>query len=53
MKEVGADISASSKFIYAVQEKSINEALAMPGVPSPSRMFTSTTFQFIENNKPH
>jgi len=53
MSEVGADITASSKFVYAVEDKGINKALAMPGVPYPSRLFTSTTFQFIENNKPH
>ena len=53
MREVGADITASTNFIYAVQEKGINKALTLPSVPSPSRVFTSATFQFIENNKPH
>lgn len=53
MSEVGADITASAEFILAVQEKGINRALELPCVPAPSRAFTSTTFQFIENNKPH
>jgi hypothetical protein len=53
MGEVGADITASAKFLYAVQEMGINKALELPCVPSPSRAFTSTTFQFIGNNKPH
>ncbi len=53
MKEVGADTTASTSFIYAVQKKGANKALELPCVPSPSRAFTSTTFQFIENNKPH
>ena len=53
MSEIGADISASTNFIDTVQGKGIREALALPGVPAPSRAFTSTTFQFIENNKPH
>ena len=53
MSEVGADITASAEFIHAVQEKGINKALELPCVPPPSRAFTSTTFQFIQNNKPH
>jgi len=53
MSEIGADISVSTNFIYAVQEEGIHKALELSGVPAPSRVFTSTTFQFIENNKPH
>lgn len=53
MSEVGADIAASTDFISVVQEKGIHDALALPGVPAPSRAFTSTTFEFIDNNKPH
>ncbi|MDH5392596.1 MAG: DUF3050 domain-containing protein [Gammaproteobacteria bacterium] len=53
MSEVGADITASTNFISAVQNKGINKALQLPDVPEPSRAFTSTTFQFIDNNKPH
>lgn len=53
MSEVGADISVSSEFINTVQGKGLNEALTIPSIPSPSRSFTTTTFQFIENDKPH
>jgi hypothetical protein len=53
MREIGADISPSNTFIGAVQESGINKALELPCIPSPSRSFTSTTFQFIQNNKPH
>jgi hypothetical protein len=53
MSEIGADVSVSRAFIDVVQEKGIHEALQVSGVPSPSRAFTSTTFQFIQNNKPH
>ncbi|MGK0341418.1 MAG: hypothetical protein ACJAXW_001968 [Candidatus Azotimanducaceae bacterium] len=53
MSEVGADIFPSSKFIDVVEEKGINKALELSYVPYPSLAFTSTTFQFINNNKPH
>lgn len=53
MDEIGADISPSTAFINVVQAQGIKQSLALPGVPSPSRAFTSTTFQFIDNNKPH
>lgn len=53
MSEIGADTSNSKKFIKTAQEEGIQKALAMPIVPSPSGMFTATTFKFIENNKPH
>ena len=53
MTEIGADVSSSVSFISTVQEKGINKALELSCVPSPSRAFTSTTFQFIQNNKPH
>ena len=53
MIEIGADVSSSVSFISTVQEKGINKALELSCVPSPSRAFTSTTFQFIQNNKPH
>lgn len=53
MTEIGADVSSSASFISTVQEKGINKALELSCVPPPSRTFTSTTFQFIQNNKPH
>lgn len=53
MSEIGADTSASNQFIDTVNKADIDTALALHTVPSPSRQFTSTTFQFIANNKPH
>jgi len=53
MTEIGADISPSLAFIDAVKKEGVQKALALPHVPAPSREFTSTTFEFIGNNKPH
>jgi len=53
MAEIGADILPSTTFINVVREQGITKALELPAVPSPSRAFTSTTFQFIQDNKPH
>jgi len=53
MIEIGANILPSTMFFDTVKEKGINYALELQCVPSPSRTFTSTTFQFIHNNKPH
>lgn len=53
MSEIGANISTSEKFIQTVKEKGVKEALELSCIPSPSRAFTSTTFEFIQNNKPH
>lgn len=53
MMEIGADISPSTTFIGVAQDKGINTALELPFIPTPSRAFTSTTFQFIGNNRPH
>lgn len=53
MLEIGADIEPSISFISAVRDNGIDEALKLPSVPPPSRSFTSTTFRFIQENKPH
>lgn len=53
MTEVGANIDVSSRFINEVREHGIQRALDMPGIPDASRAFTSQTFDFIHNNKPH
>ncbi len=53
MAEIGADITASNSFIKTVAEQGIDDALALATVPSPSQQFTSTTFRFIHQNKPH
>lgn len=53
MGEIGANIEPSATFISVVQDQGIKKALALPSIPSPSRAFTSITFQFMQNNKPH
>jgi hypothetical protein len=53
MSEIGADTSASTTFIDTVQQQGIDKALALECVPAPSRAFTTTTFQFIQHDKPH
>lgn len=53
MGEIGADVAPSQAFIKVVQEKGIDEALELASVPPPSRTFTRTTFEFLQNNKPH
>lgn len=53
MQEIGADITPSSQFLKAVETQGIKPALSLDCVPDASRAFTSTTFDFIEQNKPH
>jgi len=53
MDEVGANTAPVTRFIEAVRKKGIEKALAGSGIPSPSRVFTSTTFDFIQENKAH
>lgn len=53
MREIGADTTASSHFINMVKTSGVDTALKTESVPLPSRIFTSTTFKFIHDNKPH
>ena len=53
MGEIGADTTPASGFIRAVKEEGIDAALNSVSVPAPSRIFTSKTFAFIRQNKPH
>lgn len=53
MAEIGADTRPSLRFIQAVTEQGIEPALASSDVPWPSRRFTSRTFEFIGEDKPH
>ncbi len=53
MQEIGADISPSTQFLKAVETRGINPALSLDCVPAASRAFTATTFDFIEQDKPH
>lgn len=53
MREIDADAGPSSTFVSTVQERGMDGALGLACIPSPSRVFTGTTFQFIYDNKPH
>lgn len=53
MAEIGADTGPSSRFVETVRNHGIEAALAAEEIPAPSRAFTSTTFSFIQANKPH
>ena len=53
MTEIGANTAPSSEFIHTVLKKGVDEALKSQHIPLPSRRFTSTTFRFIRENKPH
>lgn len=53
MREIGVDVDKPLAFVRQVGEQGVRSALAMDGVPEASRRFTSTTFDFIESDKPH
>jgi hypothetical protein len=53
MSEVGADTAPSKAFVDTVQQQGIDKAFELCDIPQPSREFTTTTFSFIRNDKPH
>ncbi|BCO31213.1 hypothetical protein TspCOW1_13160 [Thiohalobacter sp. COW1] len=53
MEEIGADTGPILVFVDAVRQQGVDAALALPSVPSPSRVFTTTTFRFLRSGKPH
>lgn len=53
MTEVGADTATSVSFMQMVKAKGMSVALEQSHIPSPSRIFTESTFDFIRNDKPH
>jgi hypothetical protein len=53
MTEIGANIAPSARFIQALQNQSIDQALEQEDIPLPSKAFTRKTFEFIQGNKPH
>lgn len=53
MAEVGADTQPSFRFVETAGQHGIEQALALPDIPGPSRTFTTRTFQFIQENRPH
>lgn len=52
MEEIGADTGNVLRFVEQVTEKGINHALDHVQIPGPSRAFTTTTFGFINADKP-
>lgn len=53
MKEIGANVSKITHFIQTISEEGLTKALVDIDIPNPSKGFTETTFQFINNDKPH
>jgi len=53
MLEIGANVAPIREFIDTINQDGIEAALASDHIPAPSQAFTSTTFGFINANKPH
>lgn len=53
MEEIGADTGPVRAFVACVRRDGIEAALALPDVPAPARAFTTTTFGFLQGDKPH
>jgi hypothetical protein len=53
MREIGANTSPSSDFVRTVEQEGIGRASDLPTTPLPSKRFTTQTFRFIDNDKPH
>ncbi|HEO99409.1 MAG: DUF3050 domain-containing protein [Campylobacterales bacterium] len=53
MEEIGADTTRIRRFVDTVKSRGIEEALRLPDIPEASRAFTTTTFGFINENRPH
>jgi hypothetical protein len=53
MAEIGANTVPSLQFVNTAATQGIEHALALPGIPLPSKRFTTRTFAFIHGNKPH
>lgn len=53
MEEVGADTSIIKQFVETVRHEGLEAALKLSGIPEASRVFTTGTFGFIVDGKPH
>lgn len=53
MQEIGADTTQSSAFLDRLRQDGIDAALNSPFIPLPAKHFSSTTFSFIQSQKPH
>lgn len=53
MEEIGADTHRVTDFMEMILRKGIDHSLQHSAIPEPSKNFTSTTFEFINAEKPH
>ena len=53
MREIGADVSHSVKFVDVIRKQNFETAIELPCVPHPAKNFMKSTFKFINSNKPH
>ncbi len=53
MLEIGGSTACISEFITAIETNGLQQALQLDCIPPASRRFTGTTFEIIQQNKPH
>jgi hypothetical protein len=53
MREIGADTQPIEQFVAIAVEQGIDAALNSDFAPEPSRIFTASTFAFIDSGRPH
>lgn len=53
MREIGASPEPVLRFVRRAMQEGIDKALTSEFIPPPAQRFTRTTFEFIQNNKPH
>ncbi len=53
MREIGADPTPVLNFVNIATSQGIKSALALDSVPNASRIFVSSTFDFLASDKPH
>ena len=53
MREVGADPRQPLRFVQLASEQGIDAALTAGIAPEAARLFTATTFSFVDSGKPH
>jgi hypothetical protein len=53
MREIGADVSPSVKFVDTIRKQNFETAIELPSIPPPAKTFMKSTFKFINTGKPH
>jgi hypothetical protein len=53
MREIGADVSHSEKFIESIRKHNFETAIEIPVIPPAAKQFMKSTFNFISSAKPH